>query len=239
MQTTIWDPSNLQDQNFISQIQNGDQRAFESLWFKYQTKLSTLIRWHIGSSPDADDLLQLLLCKTYFSLKTFDLSRPFYPWLRRIALNLCCDERRRLRRRALTFTELEPIIECEKPFPALHAYSDASRHDTHEMLQKIIGMLPKQYQEILVLHQLHQLSYREMGAVLKCTPRAARVKAFRARAALKNLLSKAYSSKTNSSEASSPVEKLDAFCRRNPIKSANLDMIINGISKMQGVCQGI
>jgi len=188
MQTTLWDPSNLQDQNFISQIQNGDQRAFESLLFKYQTKLSTLIRWHIGSSPDADDLLQLLLCKTYFSLKTFDLSRPFYPWLRRIALNLCCDERRRLRRRARTFTELEPIIECEKPFPALHAYSDASRHDTHEMLQKIIGMLPKQYQEIIILRFIEDQGVEEVAEITGKTKGSVRVLSHRALKALEKIM---------------------------------------------------
>ena len=99
METTIWDSSNLQDRSLISKSQNGDQVAFETLIQKYQHQLLSLVCWHAGPAADTDDLLQLIMCKVYFSLKSFDIDRPFYPWLRRIAVNRCCDERRRLRRR--------------------------------------------------------------------------------------------------------------------------------------------
>jgi RNA polymerase sigma-70 factor (ECF subfamily) len=108
MEEIIWSSSSLQDQALISRSQNGDQLAFETLVLKYRRQLLSLVCWHAGPAADADDILQLILCKVYFSLKSFDINRPFYPWLRRIAVNRCFDERRRLRRRkALTFAELE------------------------------------------------------------------------------------------------------------------------------------
>src|SRR5512139_3476208 len=113
MEETIWNPSNLQDRALISRSQNGDQLAFEDLVRKYYHQLLTLVCWHAGPSADTDDILQLILCKVYFSLKKFDINRPFYPWLRRIAVNRCFDEKRRLRRRrTLTFAELKLEEAC-------------------------------------------------------------------------------------------------------------------------------
>jgi RNA polymerase sigma-70 factor, ECF subfamily len=189
MQESIWNSSNQQDRNLISRSKEGDQTAFEALVCKYQHHLTVLVRRHAGPTPDGDDLLQRLMCKVYFSLKSFDIDRPFYPWLRRIAINLCCDERRRLRRNALTFAELEdPEIEPWHPIQLTNYHLSESRQETSEMMRTIIGMLSKQHQEVITLHHLQQRRYEEIGNILKCTPRAARVRAFRARAALRRLL---------------------------------------------------
>lgn len=189
MQESIWDSSNLQDQTLIIRSQEGDQIAFEALVRKYQHRLLSLVRRHAIPSADEDDLLQLLICRVYFSLESFDINRPFYPWLRRIALNLCCDEKRRLRRRALTELELDRIgSEAEQPVYATDSYSTTSRQETYDMLRTGIGMLPKRYQEVIILHHLQQMSYEKIGAILKCTPCTARVNAFRARTALRRLI---------------------------------------------------
>jgi RNA polymerase sigma-70 factor, ECF subfamily len=202
MQETIWTPSSLQDRNLISLSKDGDHAAFESLMCKYQRHLLALVRCNVGQTADEDDLLQILICKVYFSLQSFDLSRPFYPWLRRIAINLCCDERRRLRRKALTFADLEyPGIEAKYPANSINYYSDVSRQEMSEMLRTVIGMLPKRYQEIITLHHLQQMSYEEIGSILNCTPRAARIKAFRARAALRSLLLEKSSEEVNCSHS--------------------------------------
>jgi RNA polymerase sigma-70 factor, ECF subfamily len=237
MQETIWNPSSLQDRTLISRIKEGDQIAFETLMRKYQTHLSALVHWHAGQTTDEEDLLQLLMCKVYYSLKSFDLNRPFYPWLRRIAVNLCCDEKRRLRRKALTFTELEhSSIEARHPVHEINFYSSESRQDMSDMLQRVIGMLPERHQEVITLHHMQQMPYEEIGAILKCTPRAVRVKAFRARAALRKLLKGAFSAQTNCSESSTIIQKLDACCRKNLIKSSRRYRVNSGIKESPQAC---
>jgi RNA polymerase sigma-70 factor (ECF subfamily) len=194
MEQTIWNPSNLQDRVLVSRSQNGDSLAFEDLMRKYQHQLLTLVYWHVPPIADRDDILQHILCKVYFSLKSFDINRPFYPWLRRIAVNRCCDEKRRLRRRkTLTFTELqlgEARIESE--WTDQHSWADRrdsdSRKDLCDMLRALIRQLPDEYCEVIVLRHLQQMPYEEISGILKCSPRAARVKACRARAALRRLI---------------------------------------------------
>jgi RNA polymerase sigma-70 factor (ECF subfamily) len=218
MNEATLNPSNLQDRALISRSQEGDHRAFETLVRKYQHQLLALVCWHAGPAADTDDILQLILCKVYFSLKQFDIDRPFYPWLRRIAVNRCFDERRRLRRRkALTFAELEleeTGLEDERPVYS-SPYSAIRHQEMSEMLQKVIKMLPQEYQEVIILHHLQQMSYDEIGDILHCTPRAARVKACRARAALRRLLVGSSAAEADHSVSANFLQKLDACCRRN------------------------
>jgi RNA polymerase sigma factor (sigma-70 family) len=222
MNEATWNSSNLQDRALISRSQEGDHGAFEALVRKYQHQLLTLVCWHAGPAADTDDILQLILCKVYFSLKKFDIDRPFYPWLRRIAVNRCCDERRRLRRRkALTFAELEleeTGLEDEHPIQS-SPYMAINQQEMSDMLRRVIKMLPEEYQEVIILHHLQQMSYEEIGERLHCTPRAARVKACRARASLRRLLLGPSAAETDYSTPTNILQKLDDCCRRNQLKS--------------------
>ncbi|NLV32410.1 MAG: RNA polymerase sigma factor [Acidobacteria bacterium] len=220
MQQATWTHSNLQDKILIRQSQKGDQRAFEALMRKYQPQLSSLVCWHAGPAADAEDIVQLILCKVYFSLKKFDLNRPFYPWLRRIAVNRCFDERRRLRRRkAYTFAELEleeSTIDTRRPRALPDPYAEDNRTDLGEMLREVLNQLPDEYQEVIVLHHLKQLPYEEIAPILRCTPQAARVKACRARAALRRLLMESCQEIAENFSSSNLMRILDACCRRQP-----------------------
>ena len=191
---SAFDPSNMQDRTLISRTRDGDHVAFEELVQKYRHQLLSLVCWHAGPAADVDDILQTIFCKVYFSLKKFDLDRPFYPWLRRIAVNRCFDERRRLRRRkTMTFAELgfddSQNIEADAPLGfSYNHYANESRNDLSETLAVALRQLPVDYQQILVMHYLEQLPYEEVADALGCTSQAARVKAHRARTALRRIL---------------------------------------------------
>ena len=192
---SVFEPSNIQDRALINRTKNGDNIAFEELVQKYRHQLLNIVCWHAGRAADADDIVQTILCKVYFSLKKFDINRPFYPWLRRIAVNRCFDERRRQRRRkTMTFAELglEPGVEMDMPLNMSNKYyANENRDDLSEALAVALEQLPKEYQDILVMHHLEQLPYEEIAAALNCSPQAARVKACRARAALRRILENA------------------------------------------------
>lgn len=224
METMIWDDSNLQDRTLISKSQDGDHDAFKALVQKYQHQLSSLVCWHAGPAADTDDILQLILCKVYFSLKSFDIDRPFYPWLRRIAVNRCCDERRRLRRRkTVTFADLNlEETGIEAALPALHAmanpYYAAREQGMNEALHSLIAQLPKEHREIITLRHLEQMSYEEIAEIVHCTPRAARVKACRARMALRKMILKSSRPGTAYSPSSNIFQRLNGLMQKDSIQ---------------------
>ena len=225
-----FDPSNIQDRSLISRTQNGDHIAFEELVKKYRHQLLNLVCWHAGPAADADDILQAILCKVFFSLKKFDINRPFYPWLRRIAVNRCFDERRRLRRRkTMTFAELGfdfPNAEAETPlsFTSNH-YANEKRNDLSDMLEVALKQLPGDYQQVLILHYLEQHPYEEIASMLDCSAQAARVKACRARAALRRILVNACNDTDIPFASYNLTHILDACCRQSANKMPRLPVM--------------
>ena len=88
----------------------------------------------------------------------------------------------------------------DSELPALRAL--ANTHDADDdrnlgdALQAVMQQLPEEHREVIMLRHLQQSSYEEIGEILQCTPRAARVKACRARAALRRMILKSSPSGT-------------------------------------------
>jgi RNA polymerase sigma-70 factor (ECF subfamily) len=187
-----------EDKDFIRRCQAGDEQAFESLVRKYERELFHLVSWHVGSAADAEDLVQEIFCKVYFSLDKFDNDRPFYPWLRRVAINQCYDELRRVRRRkVLKFTELNDqdtrLIERLMAVPQAETV-DSMQSNSEELrllMQKVLERLPEKQRMAIVLRDFKQVSYEEMAETMGCSRQAVRLKVFRARARLRTMITKA------------------------------------------------
>ncbi len=195
----MWHELNCEeDRELIRRCQAGDESAFECLVKKYQRDLLHIVSWNVGSAAEAEDIVQEVLCKVYFSLRKFDNERPFYPWLRRVAINQCFDELRRVRRRKiLRFTELsEQEARTLERFMANHQEdlsntSSRSADELRSLMQKILERLPEKQKMALVLRDLKQVSYEEMADIMKCSKQAVRLKVFRARARLRTQIMRA------------------------------------------------
>ena len=184
------------DRDLVRRVRTGDERAFEELVRKYQQTVFNLIYHSTGRPNDVEDIAQKIFAKVYFSLAKFDVDRPFFPWLYRIAVNQCYDELRRARRRKTrTFTELsleesesiEKLINQSEIAPA----PPDEQKELHALLHRMLNQLTEQQRMAIVLRDLEDVPYERIARVLKCTEQAARLKVFRARGRLKELLEKA------------------------------------------------
>lgn len=181
------------DRKLVEQCQKGDALAFEELVRKYQQTVFNLAYHYIGYRNEVEDVAQKIFTKIYFSLPKFDLRRPFFPWLYRIAINQCYDELRRIRRQKThTFSELslddtgsieKLLSQNDAPPP-----SDDNRQELQALLRKVLDQLPDQQRLAVVLRDLEVIPYSKIAEILKCTEQAARLKVFRARARLKTLI---------------------------------------------------
>jgi RNA polymerase sigma-70 factor, ECF subfamily len=185
-----------EDRELVGRSQKGDESAFEALVLKYQQTIFNIVFHNIGYRADVEDVAQKVFSKVYFSLPKFDNKRPFFPWLYRIAINQCYDELRRARRRKYkTFTELsledtdaiEKLMNQNEP-PAV---AQDDNREMHELLHKLLDQIPEQQKAALVLRDLEDVPYEKMADILKCTEQAARLKVFRARARLRDLMERA------------------------------------------------
>lgn len=195
----VWHELNCdEDRDLIRRCQEGEENAFESLVQKYQRELFHLVSWNVGNAAEAEDVVQEVLCKVYFSLAKFDNDRPFYPWLRRVAINQCFDELRRVRRRKiLRFTELSEqetrTIERLMATPQEETFSPSPTNgeELRSLMQKVLDRLPEKQRMAIVLRDLKQVPYEEMADIMQCSKQAVRLKVFRARARLRTLVNRA------------------------------------------------
>jgi RNA polymerase sigma-70 factor, ECF subfamily len=194
----VWnEPYSDEDRELVSRCQSGDALAFEELVRKYQQIVLNLAYHYIGYRNDVEDVAQKIFTKIYFSLPKFDIKRPFFPWLYRIATNQCYDELRHIRRQKThTFSELsleetgkvEKLISQHEVSPD----SDEDRKEMQALLHRILDQLPDHQRLAIVLRDIEAIPYSKIAEVMKCTEQAARLKVFRARARLKTLMEKTW-----------------------------------------------
>jgi RNA polymerase sigma-70 factor, ECF subfamily len=192
----VWnEPYSDEDRDLVARCQKGDPLAFEELVRKYQQTVLNLAYHYIGFRNDIEDVAQKIFTKIYFSLPKFDIRRPFFPWLYRIATNQCYDELRHIRRQKLrTFSELslEEAGDIEKLISRNEAGpdSDENRQEMQALLHRILDQLPDQQRMAIVLRDIESVPYAQIAETMKCTEQAARLKVFRARARLKTMMEK-------------------------------------------------
>jgi len=190
------DPYSDDDSDLIRRCKKGDESAFEEIVRKYQQTVFNVVYHNIGHRGDVEDVAQKIFTKVYFSLSKFDDNRPFFPWLYRIAINQCYDELRRLRRQKVrTFTELNledtDRIEALVSQNEIPPSSPQDSKEIHALLLKLLGGLPDRQKMAIVLRDIEDVSYERMAEILNCTEQAARLKVFRARSRLKQLVERA------------------------------------------------
>ena len=77
------------DEKLIALTRSGQQAAFETLVQRYQSRLLAFCRHMLGSTEDAEDVLQEVFTAAFNAMLADDRPINARPWLYRIARNRC------------------------------------------------------------------------------------------------------------------------------------------------------
>src|SRR5258705_6465643 len=77
------------DRVLAEQSRGGDPAAFGELVRRYQTSVYNVCYRLLGERRAAQDLAQEAFIRAYERLRTYDVERPFGPWMRRVAAHPC------------------------------------------------------------------------------------------------------------------------------------------------------
>lgn len=188
-------PGAADDASLVRAAIKGANSAFSTLMTRHKDSLYRFVRRYVGDADEAFDLVQETFVACWTALHTFDVSRPFPTWLRRIALNKCRDWSRRRRVRQFFFGA--------KPLNAADvAASDEGESDTTSevdlaVLEAAIAALPSALKEPLLLTTFEQLSHQEAADVLGVSPKAIETRVYRAKQKLREALQRAGDQRTN------------------------------------------
>jgi RNA polymerase sigma-70 factor (ECF subfamily) len=172
------------DEALLKAVKNGDCESFNPLIERYKLPLYRVMYRMVLNRDDAEDLVEEAFIKAYRSIKRFDTDRPFYSWLRRIAVNNAINFLKK-ERRNLT----EPLEFVEKSLS--NGRNDPVAMTKQKMMKERINQamakLPKEFRIIISLKVEKDLSYDEIGRVLKIPKGTVMSRLARARQKLRHI----------------------------------------------------
>ena len=149
---------------------------------RYQAAVRRVTRAVTGDEPDADDAAQDTFLSALDRIETYDRSRPFVPWLMRIAQNAAIDL---LRRRAVRQTATLDEQTAAGGRSPLH---DAERSELRQRLTEALRALPERQRVAVTLFDLEGWAHAEIAVTLGVPEGTVRSDVFHARRKLREAL---------------------------------------------------
>ena len=183
----------------VQRARNGDREAFQEIVEKYQSRAYVIAFQIVGSSADAEDVVQESFVKAYLSLQKFQGNSAFYTWLYRIVYNMALDIKRKISRLDQKSQEFNEEYVNISPQGSSNI---ASLVDTPEqrylegealgVLQKVLDGLSDEHRVVLVLRELDGLSYDEIAKVTNVSRGTVMSRLFYAREAFRGGVSERF-----------------------------------------------
>lgn len=176
--------SPILDAELIREAAGGDREAFSRLTLHYAQRVFRAVFFIVRNMDDAKDVTQETFYRAYRSLESFDPSRPFYPWIHRIARNLSLNFVGRSERKNVSMPDGDPY-----PGNAMDPVDSIIRAEETESLYRAIDRLSADHKEIITLKHFEECSYAEIAEILEIPIGTVMSRLYNARMKLKTILS--------------------------------------------------
>jgi RNA polymerase sigma-70 factor, ECF subfamily len=131
---------------------------------RYQERVYWVARRIVGSHDDADDVVQETFVKAYLALGEFRGDSSFFTWLYRIAVNLSLNALRK--RQVLNYLHESELL--SRILPSTDDPSkDLENSETESALVRAVATLPEKQKAVFVMRYYDEMTYEEIGRVLK------------------------------------------------------------------------
>ena len=180
----------MKEELLLEKARHGDQEAFGELVRLYEKKVYALTLRMCKNPDDAAEAAQEAFLAAWQGLKFFRGEASFSTWLYRLASNACVDLlRKEQRHRAVS----GPSLNDEDTYmdiadDAATPQELAERSELREQIEEGLQSLTPEHREVLILRELHQLSYDEIAQTLDLDTGTVKSRISRGRKALRNFL---------------------------------------------------
>jgi RNA polymerase sigma-70 factor (ECF subfamily) len=182
----LLDPLNRRDEAaLLAGMATGDEQAFSTVFHRYQGPVYRFVRQMSGSASTAEDVTQEVFMALMETSDRFDASKgSLKVYLYGIARNLL---RRQIRKQSTQReVDLDHLTDAVMSVvgTAANALADLERAEAIASLRRAIIALPPHYREVIVLCELHEVSYEDAALIVNCPLGTIRSRLSRARRVL-------------------------------------------------------
>lgn len=172
-----------QTEHFLSLAAQGDKQAFGRLYESFLDEIFRFVHYKVGNQTIAEDITEDTFIKTWLILpriyKKNGKIDNLRAWLYRTANNQVIDYYRKKKPVEIS----EELTKAAKQSPE----SITDQRDLTEQLTKSVLALAPDFQQIIILRFINQLSHKETARVMKISENYSRVLQYRALKRLKEI----------------------------------------------------
>lgn len=172
-----------QIEELVQKSQKGDADAFGQIYDTFITPIYRYVYYKV-KNEDVEDIVETLFLKAWENINKYTKRKntTFRSWIFRIAHNLVVDHYRLTREHA----SLDPRLSDTKRESNPITVTTQSLNNQH--LKKALSKIKKNYQQIILLKYINELSNEEISKILKKSEGSVRILQFRALKSLKQIL---------------------------------------------------
>jgi RNA polymerase sigma-70 factor (ECF subfamily) len=170
--------SSATDEQLMVAFSRGSGEAFSELFARYKQPVFGFFRRRLADQEQAEELTQETFLAILRASSRYEPRALFRTYLYAIGLKILRAHRRKTAFRATFLGAKDKVCEPASPSTA----------DTELFLRQAIARLERVDREILLLREFEQLSYAEIAELLRLPINTVRSRLFRARMALRDLL---------------------------------------------------
>jgi RNA polymerase sigma factor (sigma-70 family) len=159
-------------------LRGGNDHAFEVIVDRYEARLLGFCRQMLGSTEDAEDVLQEVFVNAYRAILADKREIKLRPWLYRIARNRCLNHLRKPVAEGRDSMDAHPIVE------AASTHERVQNREEFRQLLTDVGKLPETQRTALLLREMDAMSYEEIAEAMQTTVPSVKSLLVRARIAL-------------------------------------------------------
>ncbi|MBN2806959.1 MAG: sigma-70 family RNA polymerase sigma factor [Prolixibacteraceae bacterium] len=185
----------LIDQEKVKEALQGNEKAFSFLFLKYRDAIYYMLLKMVKNKNDAEDLTFEAFGKAFSNLHMYSSDYAFSTWLYRIATNNCIDF---MRKQKGIHYSIDQSLEQEPDMNGLKLRSNVPNPEEdliikqrEKLLHAFVEELKPGYRSLIVLHYFKEYSYEEIAKTLDLPLGTVKVKLFRARKMLFDLIGNA------------------------------------------------
>jgi RNA polymerase sigma-70 factor (ECF subfamily) len=181
------------DRDLLQNIIEGDNEAFAELYNKYAEYALRIAMSVTRNKMSAADAVQETFIRVYKNLHSFDIDKPFEPWLYRILINEC----NRILGKNSNLVLVDDFIENNLQ----GSKEDEHKFEKYETLYRAIESLEDNNKIPIVLMYLKGFKESEIADILDTNVNTIKSRLFKGRQKLKNLIEKLERGKEHSDES--------------------------------------
>ena len=160
----------LADDELVKLFARGDNKAFDTLLKRHQTRVFSYIYSIVKNRDVADDLFQETFVKAITTIKQqrYSESGKFSAWISRIAHNLIIDYYRQEKSENLVSADDGEVdVLNRKDLADINIEDVLVNEQIHADVRRIIEALPDNQREVLLMRYYRDMSFKEIAEATK------------------------------------------------------------------------